>query len=288
MTVTTAETLTAGGVVLNTLAMNIESLTGRLTVAPIRTDNLLVPGRHGRLRTTTKYYEEGQITLPMWVLGCDANGGVPSDPRSQFYTNLDTLTSLFRPGDGMVDLVHTLPDLTQREALCEVTDVIDFSSMAYGVPYAKFSVAMRVPDAFWQEPDLLSITLPANFSGQITQLTGTTAPIVDSIFEITGPTSNIVVESLFNGSTLENQDYFTYTGSIPAGKTLTVNCGTWQLTGSSGFTPNYADFSHNGPPRWLTLVAGLTGFGPELEIVTSGSTGATKVVLQARRKFLVG
>src|SRR5687768_5894726 len=98
MTVTTSETLSVDGVVLNTLAKNIETLTGRLRTPPLRGSNLSIPSRHGALHTATKVYDENEIVLPMWVAGCDDDGEIPyfGSARKEFFKNLDELSNLFR------------------------------------------------------------------------------------------------------------------------------------------------------------------------------------------------
>jgi len=140
----TTETLSVNGVVRNTLAYNIKSLTGRLKVPPLRTENVTVPGRHGSLRTRRKFYAEGEIVLPMWVRDCNEDEAEPS--RATFRENIDKLTKLFRPGSGMLELLHTLPDGSVRRALAECTEAIDFSTKGRGL--ADFSVALRVPSVF--------------------------------------------------------------------------------------------------------------------------------------------
>lgn len=292
MTVTTAETLSVNGTVLNTYAKNIESLTGRLKVAGLRTDNVSVPGRHGTLRTSKKFYAESDLVLPMWVRGCTDDGLVPStsSARREFMSNLDMLTQLFRPGDGMLEVVHTLADGTSRRVMAEVTEVIDFSVIEKSgdMPMAKFSVAMKVPSVFWEDTAASSIDMLPTQNGAVSALDGMTAPLEDGVFTITGPATNLKIEALYNSAPQSVPNYFQYTDTIPAAQTLTVDCGKWTLTGGGGLTPNYANFSHAGGARWLTLVPGPIGQAPSLKITASSTTGATKVNLVARRKFLVG
>ncbi len=287
MTATTAETLTVNGVLLNTYAKNIESLTGRLRVPGLRTDNIVVPARHGTLRTTRKFYDEGQIILPMWVKGCDDDGNIPTTARQMFYTNLDVLSKLFRPGDGMLEVLHTLPDATVRRCMAEVTEVIDNQVSGYGNPLGKFSVAMRVPSVFWEDAVVRSVDLLPTQNGPVPILDGATAPIEDAVFTITGPATNPKVEALYNGASLSTPVYFQYSGTVAAGKTLAVDCGNWTLVGG-GFSPDFSLFSHVGSARWMTIPPGPIGSAPSIKITASSTSGATKVNLSARRKFLVG
>lgn len=290
MTVTTAETLAVNGVVLNTLAKNIESLAGRLRVPAIRTDNLIVPGRHGRIHTTTKYYDEGQIILPMWVKGCDDNGAVPSgNNRVEFFKNLDTLTQLFRPGDGLLQVVHTLPDGTLRRAWCETTEAIDFTTMGGHSPLGKFSVALRVPGVFWEDPVPYTINLPLGQNGPLLLLGGTTAPIEDAVFTINGPMTNIRIEALYNGAPLVNPTWFAYNAALVTGQQLIVDCGNWSLVtfGGTGVV-HYDQFQHAGAARWMIIPPGPVGQAPGLKVTIGSSGSPGNVVLVAKRKFLVG
>lgn len=287
MTVTTAETLSVNGTVLNTLAYNIESLTGRLAVPQLRTENVAVPGRHGRLRTANKYHDEAVIVLPMWVRGCDANGLVTSG-RQQFMANVDMLTRLFRPGSGLLEVLHTLPDGTIRRAWAECTEVIDFSVQGGGMPLGKFSVALKVPSVFWEDDALRMVDLLPSHNGPVAIMDGTTGPVEDSVITIVGPATNPRIEALYSGDPLENPSWFQYSGTIGAGKTLIVNCGNWTLTGTGGLTVDYSLFTHAGGARWLTIVPAPIGQVPGLRITASSTTGATKVNLSARRKYLVG
>lgn len=284
---TTTETLTVNGVVLNTLAKNIESLTGRLKIPQLRTENIAVPGRHGRLRTQRKYYEESILVLPMWVVGCDDNGVVTNN-RQQFFQNLDQLTQLFKPGNGMLEVLHTLPDGTVRRVWAEVTEAIDFSTEGGSNPLGKFSVALKVPSVFWEDQTAQSLDMLPTQNGAITPFTGMTAPIEDAVFTITGPATNTRIEALYNGSSLDVPCWFQYAATVPAGQTLTVDCGKWTLTGGGGYTADYSQLSHAGTPRWLTIVPGPVSGAPQLLITSSGTTGATKVNLTAKRKYLVG
>lgn len=288
MTATTTETLSVNGVVLNTLAKNISSLTGRLRAPALRTDNVIVPGRHGTIRTPNKRYEEGQIILPMWVRGMDDNGGTVS--RTQFFKNLDSLTQLFRPGAGLLTVIHTLPDASQRRVLAECTEAIDTTSVSGGgMPYGTFSVALRVPGVFWEDVNTVSVDFTNGFNGDVTQLAGTTAPIEDAVFKVTGPCQSVTVEARYNGGAMDDPMYLTYSGIVGTGQTLTINCSNWQLTGGGGMVVDYTKMFHTGGSRWLTLAPGPVGGSPQLKVsFGTASIGVTKLTMTTRRKFLVG
>ena len=288
MTTTTAETLSVNGVVLNTLAKNIQSLTGRLRAPALRTDNVTVPGRHGTLRTVNKRYEEGQIVLPMWVRGNDDDEG--SIGRSTFYSNVDTLTQLFRPGSGLLTVIHTLPDGSQRRVLAECTEAINMTMTAGGAwPYATFSVALRVPSVFWEDVDPVSVDLRNNYVGDITALEGTTAPIEDAIYTVTGPCTSVTLEARYNGAAMDDPQYFTYSGTIGTGQTLIIDSGKWKLTGTGGLVVDYTKMFHTGSARFLEIPPGPVGGFPQLKLTMANPNWVTsKVNVSARRKYLVG
>lgn len=282
--ITTEETLTVNGVVLNTLAHNISSLTGRLQVPALRTDNISVPGRHGVVRTRRKMYEEGQVILPMWVRDTDADGENPN--RETLFDNIDKLTKLFRPGSGLLEVVHTLPDGSKRRVMAECTQAIDLSTK--GRSMATYSVALRVPSVFWEDETQVVQDLSVPHTGPVTALTGMTAPLDDAVFLVTGPITNVRVEAYLDGAPLEVPVWWQYSTALTGGQTVTVDCAQWKLTSTGGHTVNYANFSHGGSPRWLVIEPGKTDTVPGLAVTGSSTTGATKVRITARRKYLVG
>lgn len=281
---TTTETLSVNGVILNTLAYNVASLTGRWNVPALRTENVTVPGRNGSLRTKRKYHEEGEIVLPLWVKDTDPDE--VTSGRDVLYSNIDKLTKLFRPGIGLLEVIHTLPDGTSRRVMAEVKEAFALSAKGRGL--ATFSVALTVPSVFWESTTVTSHDVVVPYTGTMSGFAGTTAPIEDAIVTITGPVTNPRVEAYGDGAALEVPNWFQYSGTVGAGQTLVVNCGTWSLTGTGGFTPVYANFSHDGDPRWLILQPGKVNSAPGIKTTGSSTSGTTKISVSARRKFLVG
>lgn len=274
MSITTEETLTANGVVLNTLAYNVSSLTGRLRVPVRRAANVTVPARHGALRTPRKPYEQGEITLPMWVVGADEDGLVPdSGPlRELLFTNVDMLSRVF--GADTVELVHTLPDGSQRRALAETADVIDFAMT--GGSRAEFSVVLTVAGAFWEDVIPVSQSFSGQGTWQLTEFVGATAPMDDLTIRFNGPAPNPRITS---GSV-----WVQYSASLTAGQSVILNCVDWSLAGV-GISPSQAAVSHGGAARWFELAPGETN--PVAEVSQTGS-GTMSTVLSGRRKYFVG
>lgn len=277
MTNTTTEILTVNGVVLNTLAKNIDTLAGRLRTPGLRTENIVVPGRHGALRTPNKKFDQNIITLPMWVAGCDDNGAIPSDSnaRIEFYARVDELTRVFKNGE--LDVRHTLPDGSIRQIFGDAMDVFDWTTTA--APTGMFGVNILAYYPFWQSLAALTQELGADgASAKFTRFAPSTAPIEDIAWKLTGPWLNPVL-------TFGDGSWVAYDANIPAGQSLTIDSGTWQLTGSGGLVVNYTKIRHDGADdRWATLPA-------TSQTVTLGGTtrtAATKLAGTGRNMFLVG
>lgn len=230
--VTTDELLTVNGVVLNTLAKNIESLTGRLRTPAKRTSNIVVPGRHGAVRVTGKLFDQNVIVLPMWVVGCQDDGTIPktTNERRLFFQNVDVLTSLFQGSDDQLDIRHTWPDGSVRQAFGEVLDVLDFTTTGAS-PIGKVSVSITMADPFWRDLNEITAVMPgAAGSTVFNDFIGTTAPIDDSILSLTGPWTSPEVHFI-DGSMVA------YDAVIPAGTTYQINSDSWTITSTGGSTP---------------------------------------------------
>lgn len=289
MTRTTAETLTADGVVLNTYAKNIKSLTGRLRNAKTRTGNITVPGRNGVIRTPRKWSDAAVLDLPMWVVGSHDDGYIPSgsSARIEFFKRVDELLAIFSSPE-LITIRHTLPDGTTRECLAEVLEVMDFTADSVN-PKGLVNVQLVVPDAFWRDTADITQTFTNPTMNSVVNLTnfaGATAPMDDLIFTITGPITNPRLEAYRNGNPLSQPVWVQYTGTIGAGTTAILNCGTWVLSGTA--SPSYANLSHLGDPRWLSVPPAPVGGSPQIKISGSGNTGATAVQIVGRRKYQVG
>jgi hypothetical protein len=286
---TTTETITVDGVDLNTYAINVSTLAGRLRTPAVRGNNLTIPGRHGQLRTKQKFFQDNVITLPMWVRGTNATTGA-SPSRSTFFTNIDALTSLFGNRNGLLDVRHTLADGSVRQCFAEVLEVLDFSTAgSWGNPSADFTVALTIPSGFWQSVSTVtqtftSPTRPSTLS--LTSFAGVTAPMDDLTFTITGPITNPEIHAYENSAALEVPIWFKYTGVIAASTSLIVNCNNWTVTGT-GFTPTYNLLTHTGSSRFMSVLPAPSAGSPQIRLEGSAGSPAS-VAVSGYKKFLVG
>lgn len=279
---TTAETLSVNGIVLNTLAKNISSLSGRLRAPGHRTSNIALPGMHGELHVPNKKYQANTIVLPMWVQGCDDDGGIPEgkNKRRVFFENYNALVGLFKGVEDLLDVQWVRPDGSVRQCYAESTEVFDFTTDTEG--YGAVAVVLTIPGAFWQDSEELLQSWTGNLASvKPTKFVGSSAPSEDVIYELVGPWTNPEVV-FWDGS------WFKYNAALAAGQKLTVDCGEWELTGT-GFTPDYTKFLHDGvDAAWGALPAVPGPAAPTIVLNGTARTAATSFTLRGRRKYLIG
>lgn len=280
MTDTTKELLFVNGVSVNNLAINVESLTGRINIPPRRGENVAVSGRSGRLRTK-KRFDERTLVLPMWVQGCNEDGTIPTDSTAsaEMYKNLDLLSSLFAP-DQEIIMVHRLPDGTSRRIRGDVIDAIDFT-MTQGI--GKFSVSIVCYDPFWEETTAQTMTRIGSGTLLMSEMRGSTAPIEDAKITFKGPCINPQISVSASGYNM----VLRYNAELGSGQTITLDCDKWALTATGGLLPDHGAVFHSGEARWFVIPP--YKYAPTPTCSQSGppnNTWSTTVV--AQRKFLIG
>lgn len=291
MAVSTAETVTVDGIVLNTYAFNISTLTGRLTTPDLRTKNVEVPGRHGTLRVRNKKFQEGLYTLSMWVKGALPDGSVPTQKiaRRLFYENLDVLMQVFTRRTGLINIQQVMPDGSVRQCFGEVLAVIDPQSTAAN-PLAKFNVAFTLPSPFWQDLDTVTYVsaagLPVSEVLTLDPFVGATAPMEDLTLTVTGRVSQFKLQALENGSPLEIDCWVEYNAAVASSVTLTLNSSNWTVSSSSG-SPSVANVSHSGSNFWLSLPPGWQNSAPQIAWSCTNPDSHTKLTVTGTRKYVI-
>lgn len=283
MTATTTETLTVDGVNLKTLATNVESLAATLRSAGRRGANAIVAGRDGSLYTPYKPVENGIFTLPMWIAPCDVDEGIPggSNARKEFYKNLDMITALFDKDYGLLDVRHTLPDGTIRQAMCDVLTSIDFTTQGVN-PIAKFVVELINTDSFWKDVTLTNAN-SSLINSPWTWATGGTAPVNDAVYTVTGPITNPRVTDEVSGA------YLQYGGTVAGGQTLVMNASNFNITGTGGLVPNFGVIVYNRTGgRLMRLTPSRTALLYRVRLTGSGTSGATNLAISGYKKYKVG
>lgn len=285
MALTTTERITVEGVDLKTLCWNIETLGATLRTPPRRGANAIVAGRSGTIHRRFKPLDEARYAWPMWVLGCDADGAIPggSTARREFFKRVDELTRLLMKEHGLLDVRHTLPDGTVRQALLEVQTLLDYTTAGIGQPKGLVTVELVNPAALWQEVTLQSVT--DNTSPYVLDFgSGATGPLEDAIITLTGPITNPIITDTFAGDA-----FLSYAKTIAAGTTVTFNAGTGALSQTGGHVIDATLLTmQNTNGRLGRFVPDPVAGGYRCTVTGSGTSGATSVQIQYRRKYLTG
>jgi hypothetical protein len=292
MTVSTAETVTVDGFVLNTYAYNISTLSGRLSGPTVRTKNVEIPGKHGTLRVRNKKFQEGMFTLTMWVKGALPDGSIPSQKISRrlFYENVDMLMQIFSRRTGLLNIQQVMPDGSVRQCFGEVLAIVDPASTSSN-PLAKFNVAMTLPDVFWSDLNPVTYTspvgLPVSEVLTLTPFIGATAPMEDLQITVTGLCSQFKIQALENGQPLEVDCWVNYNASVGSTSTLTLNSGGWTLGHSGGSTPSVGNVTHSGSAFWMSLPPGPQNTAPQVKWTCANPDSHTQVSITGSRKYVV-
>lgn len=274
----TTEGLTANGVDLASLCYMTTNISELLTVPNRRGENAVVPGRHGAIRTRNKKFDTGELVLPMWIVGCTSYGAIPfgTTDRELFFTRRDELLRIFYADE--VALRFTRSGGLVTEAICEVSDVIDFTRIGRE-PLARINVALRVLGAFWRDVDPVSqtITGPTGTTATLTAFQGATAPMADLQIKFTGPVNN---PKLTHGD-----KWVEYNGVITAGRELVLDAGFWSATPGTGteWQPDLRQVFREPGPAWLELDPSENPF--EIRFDHTGGGSAT-VEIAGRRAYL--
>lgn len=286
MALTTAEVVTFDGVQLNTYAKNISTFTGRLTTPDIRGENLVLPSRSGYIFSPNRPLGPGEMVWSMWVLGCNDNGVVPggSSQRLQFQANWDALVRLFTRRSKLSAITKVLPDATVRECAAEVVDTLEPQTTSGGTR-ATFSVALQIPDVYWQDTSnttqaaTAGATLPKTLN--LTSFAGMTGTIEDAVITVTGPIANPRVTETETGI------YVQYNGTVATGDTWVFDCKNFTSAKTSPVTDVVLSTMHVGHPKFL-IITPWNGVSTTPQLVLSGTAGgaATNLSVTARRKWV--
>lgn len=273
------EQLLVNGESLNKVWCQVEGLSSLLTGPARRGGNVVVPGRHGVIRTPAKHYNPLELVIPMHVKGVrPTDGTIPSDPAAQLYRNVDRLLDLLQ--GEVIDLLYVRSDGTSRAAVAElITEPITVVRERSFPPLARVSVALVVIDAFWTDINDAAqiITGPTGTTVPLTAFAGSTAPIADARITFYGPISN---PRLAIG-----ERWVRYNGVIPAGRQLVLECKHWRATSGSGavWDPDERQVYREPGPAWLEIPP---SYAPLTAVFTHTGGGSATVEISGNRKFL--
>ncbi len=280
MALTTAEVFTYDGVALNTYAYNISTGKGRTQTPPLRGEHIEVAGRSGNVFLQNRVTGPGEVILTMWVVGHDVDGLVPggSSMRLEFEKNKEKLLQLFQY-NKLSYLTAVQADGTTRECWAYVADRLILETTS-GRTRGEFSVALEIPDVYWQDTSDTTVTQTVSSSPgtvNLTSFAGMTAPVEDAVIEVRGPATNPRVTS--NQSNIWTQ----LNRSLSAAETWQFNCKTW--TSTVGVTNVTTLTTHWGHAKFMIIPPAVL---PQLVLSGTGFTSNTQLKVVARKKYVSG
>ncbi len=293
---TSAYPVTIDGLRMDTLAWNIETLSGRDHLPVQRYSSQVIPGRSGYMVAYEDAFEPGVFGVKGWVIGCDVDGNVAAGARPQFEKNIDTLFNLIancRGRDVELQQSSAATGLTRR-ASGILTDA--FTPEMFGENSASFTLVFTLPNSVWEDT-----VLPADFSlanavavgaSNVTTLADGTAPIDDGRYLITGPIATPRLTDVSSGAWVQ------LNRTLAAGQNWLFDAGTRVSRFGTGLTLASADSAgtddwpntvHSGQYTMMKmhpyLFSGTTRY-PRLLLTGTGSTTATAFAVRAKRKYV--
>lgn len=292
MATTSRYPVTVDGVRMDNHGFNVETKNGRDLGIGVQGDDISSGLRDGDIWTPHKKASAGRFVLQMWVAGADADGFVPTDNYKQYRDNLDYLKRIFGVRHRLLDVRQQLDDAgtSIRQALCEVTAMID-PDMLSNFPYtSRFAVEFKILAGFWQD------VADSNYDSAIGLITNTdinlpifapsTAPIRNMWAVLDGPATNPKLIDNRNGH------YAILNGTIGNGIQWCVDTTNWtSKTGAAiAFTNTGTDayaitsFAGGHAPKIFGITADPTG--PQVRIEGSGFGANTRLRLRAKNQYL--
>lgn len=249
---TTTETVSVDGVVLNTLAYNIETLSGREGIPAKRGENSSVAYRHGK-RWKRKFFEEKTETWAMWVRGCDEDGLVPAyGDRAEFNANLQMLKQLFGKIDSELVLQRKIEmpsGLLTLNARGECTGTMDPQIVGNRPTLARFTADVLMADPFWYAA---AVAVNVSLAGLTVDNPGTT-PTDRMTIRFNGPCTNPRLTNTTRGL------YVQYTGTLASGEYVELDVREFLATKKSDsniYTNAVGSVEHGGSIPWFELGPG--------------------------------
>ena len=237
------------GVNLTTPAYTVQYLGASPNTPARRGQDLTIPGKTGRYRTTGKKLDSRTVSLAMWVKDVDPSTGASQGTaaEAQLQRNLDTLRAMMAT-EGTALLKHTMGGTT-RQVPAEIVNASTFEPFGT-VPYYRFVVEWSLADPLWRAENTRTIG-PTNLTTNpqnVTLVNNGTYRNEHATVTLVSP--GTVVDPRFTiGST-----YVEYTGTVYDGGTLAIDCSTW--TATNGTVDVSGDITHDGDLVWLPIPIG--------------------------------
>lgn len=219
----------------------------------------------------------GTLSLSLWLRGAN---------QTQVRTLWGELLRVVGRRTRTVMLRRQLPDGEQISARGTLSGAMKpthlgqrgiRAGLTFSIPYGKW----------WSSQSYTYLTTGGQQSTvDMPELAASTAPIW-AIFRITGPCTQFVLEDQSDPLVPStDRERFIYSGTIPAGVTVTMAPETWQLSASTGAAPDLEKVRFTGR-RYFDMEPAPPGGTHKVRFTFNGGTSATRLEVVARRWYLV-
>lgn len=267
--------------------------TQRRTPVAFRSVDVDVPGVDGNIPIYGEQVEATALALEVNVYGSPA----------QVEERVNFLRSLLGRTSGPLEV-------ERRDGKVAAAKPAAISDPVMTDVYARLSITLSIPSGTWRGPEeTWGHPVPSSANAVATPIRSS-RQITDSLILITGPANSPIITDTGSGATVQ------YTGNIPAGQQLLIDCADWRANLGSGTTWTATgsnatlDLVNSGPLSDVTLLPltpvmaggswadrgpgvpippvdgdGLA-FTPRISFQASGTTSATRVQVRARGSFI--
>lgn len=293
MTNTSRFPVTVDGHRLDTHAYRIETLGGMRSFPKQRITTYEIPGRDGLGVEFQDSLEEGRFIIKVWLVDVDEDGDIPLNRRAQYEANLDFFGNLIADMRGRTAVIDmTMGDASVRRTEGILTETVTpdvFSRYA-----ARLAMAFMLPNTTWRDTASQDFSFTDAVSAgatTITTMTGSSAPIDDGRFLITGPINNPMLTDPHSGQwvqlakNLGSGDAWLFDSGARVSR---YGAGLTLASSNTAGTDGWPDTSYNGQYKLFTMRPYLSSGSRVVRLTLTGSssTSATALAVRATRKFL--
>lgn len=235
--------------------------------------NTRIPGHPGET-WVPKQTGPGSFTISLWVAGTNRAEALAAWQ--------EVVRAAYRP-HRQVYIRRLLPSGELVFARGELSAAVQPTWV--GEQGARASLTFSVDSGIWESVTIYEHNSPGGaalpVSVPLTDLAPSTAAMDKLWFRIYGPITNPMVVDTTDG---EVGEWFRYTGVIPAGQSIEINCWTYDIEGHDGFAPNPNALTYMGA-RYLLVPAARPGQTPRVELRGSGIASSTRLQVFGHRAY---
>lgn len=272
----------------------------------LRATSIIVPGRSGVVWPSFDPYETTKFSLDIRVFG-DLNAATQDSRYASIVATLESLYFLLSQTPAEIMVQTSSSTASRRVAYGRLVSMTE--PVFVNQDMAQLVAVYELPDVFWRgegwgSSGVLGTLTTSHQDIELTPLQGSTGPITDAQFFISGPFTTCRISQLLPGGTFAG---FTVTGPVASGKHIFVDTGAMiatqydavDWTGNGGgavdFTTKVDSYGSGIFSNWLTLLPTVSSgddFTDETKrkvkvgtICTGTTSTATKFYCNGRRVY---